>query len=123
MTIHPSKLSFVARKRYGLATAECAFDPELHTGPTDKNEGQEEKAARLAVAAEVCLACPVMTQCLDRAITGRPEPGVWGAFEAEALGALFVGALDVPARTGRVTVPSSGYRATTMAHRARSGGA
>ncbi|XVQ10916.1 WhiB family transcriptional regulator [Spirillospora sp. CA-255316] len=91
MTLHPSKLAPSTLRQYGMGAAECVFDPELHTGPIDGAETSEQKAARVDVAAEVCLSCPVMTRCLDRAISGRPEPGVWGGLDAEPLTAVFAG--------------------------------
>lgn len=89
MTVHPSNLSLTAREALGFTAAQCLYDPELHTGPQSASEAPEQKAARLLVAAEVCLACPLLGRCLDRAVAGSPEPGVWGTFEAETLKTLF----------------------------------
>lgn len=89
MTVHPSKLSFTSREALGFTEAQCLYDPELHTGPVDSGESPEEKDARLLVAAEVCLSCPLLGRCLDRAVAGTPDPGVWATFDAETLKALF----------------------------------
>ncbi|MER6810744.1 WhiB family transcriptional regulator [Spirillospora sp. NPDC000708] len=94
MTLHPSKLSLTACEALGFTDAACLYDPELHTGPQDATESPEEKAARLLVAAEVCLACPLLGRCLDRAVAGSPEPGVWGTFDAETLRTLFSEHID-----------------------------
>jgi hypothetical protein len=61
--------------------AACRFDPELHDGP-DRVESAGERAARVQVAREVCVACPVLEECLDYVVRVRPERGVWGGFTA-----------------------------------------
>ena len=83
MTVHPSKLSFTSREVLGFTEAQCLYDPDLHTGPADSGESPEEKDARLLVAAEVCRSCPLLGRCLDRAVSGTPDPGVWATFDAE----------------------------------------
>ncbi|TDC96022.1 WhiB family transcriptional regulator [Actinomadura sp. 7K507] len=88
MTVHPSKLSLTSREALGFTEAECLYDPELHTGPEAVDESPEEEAARHLIATEVCLACPLLGQCLRRAVAGSPEPGIWGTFDAESLTAI-----------------------------------
>ncbi|WP_433467000.1 WhiB family transcriptional regulator [Spirillospora sp. CA-128828] len=67
--------------------AQCRFDPELHTGP-DGDESPDERAAREAVAAEVCESCPLRAQCFELAMQIRPEHGVWAGFTAPELAIL-----------------------------------
>lgn len=88
MTVHPSKLSLTSREALGFTEAQCLYDPELHTGPNDTVENAEMLAARHMVAADVCLSCPLLGRCLDRAVAGSPEPGIWGAFDAATLTAI-----------------------------------
>lgn len=90
MTVHPSKLSLTSREALGFTEAECLYDPELHTGPGNSDESPEEKDARLLVAAEVCRSCPLLGRCLNRAVAGTPEPGVWATFDAERFKAPFI---------------------------------
>ncbi|MFC5752989.1 WhiB family transcriptional regulator [Actinomadura rugatobispora] len=97
MTTHPSKLAPWTLRQYGMSGAECVIDPELHTGPIRGAETAEQKAARVDVAADVCLSCPVTTRCLNRAISGRPEPGVWGSIDAENLDNLTGAGLEAVA--------------------------
>lgn len=89
MTVHPSKLSLTSREALGFTEAQCLYDPELHAGPADAVETPEEKDARLLVAAEVCQSCPLLGRCLDRAVAGMPDSGVWATFDAETLLTLF----------------------------------
>ncbi|MFC9971836.1 WhiB family transcriptional regulator [Spirillospora sp. NPDC127200] len=91
MNLHPSKLPMLDREAAGLDTAECLYDPELHTGPRRTIETAEEAAAREEAAREVCLSCPVLAQCLARAMQIRPSRGVWGALPAAMLSDLFAG--------------------------------
>lgn len=98
MTVHPSKLSFSAREALGFTDAQCLYDPELHVGPRDLKESPDQKAARLLVAGDICVTCPVMGECFTRAIDGAPESGVWATFEAETLGSLF--SIDLTANLG-----------------------
>ncbi|GLZ15643.1 hypothetical protein Acsp04_58780 [Actinomadura sp. NBRC 104425] len=69
------------------AGAQCRFDPDLHTGPVGE-ESPAERAAREAVAVEVCQLCPVRARCLDLAMWVRPEYGVWAGLTAAELAAL-----------------------------------
>jgi hypothetical protein len=64
--------------------AACWFDPELHDGP-DRTESAGERAAREAVAVEVCVGCPARSDCLDYAARVCPERGVWAGFPASEL--------------------------------------
>jgi hypothetical protein len=57
--------------------AECVYDPELHDGPVDAVELPADRAAREAVAREVCASCPVLAECAAYVRMIRPESGVW----------------------------------------------
>jgi len=66
----------------------CLCDPELFTGPAGvepEDEPADEKAARIAVAREVCASCPVRLACLAYALRTRPSAGVWAGHTAEEL--------------------------------------
>jgi hypothetical protein len=83
----------------------CICDPELFTGPADiepENEPPEDRTARIAVAREVCAACPVRLACLAYALRTRPAAGVWAGFTPDEITAL-VGAANRPARPRRNT--------------------
>lgn len=58
------------------AEAACLFDPELHDGPA-RTERPEERAAREAVAIEVCAECPLFAVCERYALAVQPPSGVW----------------------------------------------
>ncbi|MEV0229330.1 WhiB family transcriptional regulator [Nonomuraea sp. NPDC050786] len=81
-----------------LPPVECAYDPELHTGPRDVIESVEQRAAREDVAREVCAACPARAWCGQYAATMRPTFGVWAGRTAREI------ALDT--RTHAVTIAS-----------------
>ncbi|GAA4060004.1 WhiB family transcriptional regulator [Actinomadura miaoliensis] len=70
-----------------ISGAQCRFDPDLHTGP-DGEESPAERAAREAVAAEVCQSCPLRGACFELAMRVRPEDGVWAGFTAAELATL-----------------------------------
>jgi hypothetical protein len=81
----------------------CLCDPELFTGPTDiepEDEPAQDRAARIAVAREVCASCPVRLACLAYALRTRPGAGVWAGFTPEEIAAL-VAAANRPARLRR----------------------
>ena len=59
------------------AGAGCLFDPELHDGPADGGESADERAAREAVAVEVCEGCPLLAVCQRHVARVRPTSGVW----------------------------------------------
>lgn len=83
----------------------CVCDPELFTGPDDtepENEPPEDRAARIAVAREVCASCPVRVACLAYTLRTRPAAGVWAGFIPEEITAL-VAAANRPARPRRNT--------------------
>jgi hypothetical protein len=83
----------------------CLCDPELFTGPADiepEDEPAEDRAARIAVAREVCAACPVRLACLAYALRTRPSAGVWAGFTSGEIAALVVAA-NRPARPRRTT--------------------
>lgn len=81
--VHPSRMSLAeveAAWRLDGETPlpECTFDPELHTGPRFTIETTEERAAREAVARDVCATCPARLLCGLYAMEVRPTYGVWG---------------------------------------------
>jgi hypothetical protein len=83
----------------------CLCDPELFTGPTDiesEYEPPEDRAARIAVAREVCASCPVRLACLAYTLRTRPAAGVWAGFTADEITAL-VAAANRPTRPRRHT--------------------
>jgi hypothetical protein len=83
----------------------CLCDPELFTGPADiepEDEPADERAARIAVAREVCTSCPVRLACLAYTLRTRPAAGVWAGFTPEEVAAL-VTAANRPARARRNT--------------------
>jgi hypothetical protein len=83
----------------------CVCDPELFAGPADvepEDEAPEDRAARIAVAREVCAACPVRPACLAYALRTRPATGVWAGLTAEEIGGLPAAAAR-PARPRRGT--------------------
>ncbi len=69
--------------------ALCGADPELHTGPDAfTDEPADEREAREQVAKEVCADCPGRALCLTRALSVRPESGVWAGLTAEEISGL-----------------------------------
>ncbi len=80
----------------------CVCDPELFTGPAGiepEDEPEMDRAARIAVAREVCASCPVRLACLAYALRTRPAAGVWAGFTAEEITALAAAASRRPVRT------------------------
>jgi WhiB family redox-sensing transcriptional regulator len=70
-------------------SAECRFDPDLHTGPDAfEDEDQAEREAREDVAKQICDACPVRPACLDYAIRTLPEHGIWAGLTAHEINDL-----------------------------------
>jgi hypothetical protein len=83
----------------------CLCDPELFTGPADiqpEDEPADDRAARIAVAREVCASCPVRLACLAYTLRTRPAAGVWAGFTPDEIGAL-VAAANRPAQPRRTT--------------------
>jgi hypothetical protein len=83
----------------------CLCDPELFTGPADiepEDEPAEDRAARVAVAREVCASCPVRLACLAYTLRTRPAAGVWAGFTPEEITAL-AAAANRPAQPRRQT--------------------
>jgi hypothetical protein len=81
----------------------CLCDPELFTGPAGietEDEPAPDRAARVAVAREVCASCPVRLACLAYALRTRPAAGVWAGFTADEIAAL-VAAATRPGRPRR----------------------
>lgn len=69
----------------------CAADPELFTGPAGiepEDEPEQDRAARVDAAREVCADCPVRLPCLAWAVRARPSAGVWAGLVPEELTAL-----------------------------------
>ncbi len=94
-TALPDKLPTLSLRRLRDAVLAgdpgCLCDPELFTGPADieaEEEPPEHRAARIAVAREVCAVCPVRLPCLAYALRTRPAAGVWAGFTAEEITAL-----------------------------------
>lgn len=78
----------------------CLCDPELFTGPADiepEDEPADDRAARIAVARDVCASCPVRLACLAYTLRTRPAAGVWAGFTPDEIAAL-VTAANRPAR-------------------------
>jgi hypothetical protein len=83
----------------------CVCDPELFTGPAGvepEDEPPGDRAARIAVAREVCAPCPVRLACLAYALRTRPTAGVWAGLTPDEIAAL-VAAANRPARPRRNT--------------------
>jgi hypothetical protein len=83
----------------------CLCDPELFTGPAGveaEDEPPEDRAARVAVAREVCASCPVRLACLAYSLRTRPATGVWAGFTSDEIAALATAA-NRPARPRRDT--------------------
>ena len=86
----------------------CLCDPELFTGPAGvepEDEPPEDRAARIAVAREVCAACPVRLPCLAYALRIRPATGVWAGFTAEEITGLAAAAKRPPRPGQRYSPP------------------
>ena len=83
----------------------CVCDPEFFTGPADiepEDEPAQDRAARIAVAREVCASCPVRLACLAYTLRTRPAAGVWAGFTPDEIAAL-VAAASCPVRPRRHT--------------------
>ena len=66
----------------------CAADPELFTGPSGiepEEEPEQDRAARVDAAREVCADCPVRLPCLAWAIRTLPAAGVWAGLLPEEI--------------------------------------
>lgn len=79
---HPSRMSLAEIEATWRVDGEspfpeCTYDPELHTGPRDTIETAEQRAAREAVAREVCATCPARLFCGLYAMEVRPTFGIW----------------------------------------------
>jgi hypothetical protein len=76
----------------------CAADPELFTGPSGiepEEEPEQDRAARIDAAREVCADCPVRLPCLAWAVRSLPAAGVWAGLLPEEISAL-AAAADCP---------------------------
>ncbi|MEU8402710.1 WhiB family transcriptional regulator [Nonomuraea sp. NPDC048892] len=49
----------------------------MHTGPRLTIESTPERAAREAVAREICATCPALLFCELYALEARPTSGIW----------------------------------------------
>ena len=68
----------------------CLCDPELFTGPAGieaEDEPEQDRAARVEVARQVCASCPVRRPCLAYALRTRPAAGVWAGLTADEINA------------------------------------
>jgi hypothetical protein len=82
----------------------CFCDPELFTGPAGvDDEPPEDEAARVAVARQVCAACPARLACLAYALRTHPAAGVWAGCTADEIRSLAAAARH-PARPGQDAV-------------------
>jgi Transcription factor WhiB len=69
---------------YGEAPA-CVASPEVFFGPDgDDGEPTADRAARVAVAREICASCPVRLACLAYALRTGATSGVWAGHDADA---------------------------------------
>lgn len=80
--LHPSRMSLAEIDAAWFVEGEpplpeCTYDPELHTGPRATIETTVEKAAREAVARDVCATCPARVYCGLYAMKVRPTSGIW----------------------------------------------
>jgi hypothetical protein len=87
---HPSRLSLPEIEAAWLwkddpPLPECTYDPELHTGPSHMIETSDERAAREAVAREVCTSCPALQFCYLYALRVRPTSGIWAGRTASEI--------------------------------------
>src|SRR5262249_53579347 len=83
----------------------CVCDPELFTGPAGIEAGDEpepDRAARIAVAREVCASCPVRLACLAYSLRTSPAAGAWAGVTSDEI-AVLVAAANRPARPRRHT--------------------
>jgi hypothetical protein len=75
----------------------CLVDPELFEGLS--TESAEDRAAREAVARDVCAECPARRLCLIHALATRPDSGIWAGLTAQELALLVsAAALRTPAK-------------------------
>jgi len=69
----------------------CVADPELFTGPAGiepEDEPEQDRAARVDAARQVCAECPVRLPCLAWAVRALPSAGVWAGLVPEELAFL-----------------------------------
>lgn len=70
-----------------VSGAQCRFDPELHAGPAGV-ESPQDRAAREAVAVEVCESCPLLAGCRVDVLLHGPSFAVQGGWNAAQLADL-----------------------------------
>ncbi|HLG91440.1 MAG TPA: WhiB family transcriptional regulator [Acidimicrobiales bacterium] len=74
------------------ARAACRGPQAWLFFPPSHLERKDERAAREAMAKQICQGCPVRQECLDYAIRIREPHGIWGGLnEAERRGLLEAG--------------------------------
>ena len=89
----------------------CTADPELFTGPSGiepEDEPEDERAARVDAAREVCADCPVRLPCLAWALRTFPAAGVWAGLLPEEIAALAIAPRNVRYRPAGHGVPRPG---------------
>lgn len=75
----------------------CLVDPELFEGLGVESE--EDRAAREAVARDVCAECPARRLCLIHALATRPDSGIFAGLTAQELAVMIpASALPAPAK-------------------------
>jgi WhiB family transcriptional regulator, redox-sensing transcriptional regulator len=70
--------------------AACVGETELFFHVSSKRgaqgaEERAERAAKVAMAKEICGWCPVREECREYAVVNREEHGVWGGLTADEL--------------------------------------
>ncbi|MEU6779319.1 WhiB family transcriptional regulator [Nonomuraea angiospora] len=90
LSIHPARMTLAEIETLWGGDAdpplpECTYDPELHTGPPVETSAQ--RAAREAVAREVCATCPARALCDQYALDTRPTFGIWAGRTAAEIDA------------------------------------
>lgn len=66
-----------------------AMSPEAFFHP--EGERGLARRSRIEAAKKVCLACPVLRQCREHALTVREPYGVWGGMSEDERDAFLVG--------------------------------
>ncbi|MFI7534029.1 WhiB family transcriptional regulator [Streptosporangium sp. NPDC049376] len=84
LPLHPSRmtdeqLAAAWRIEGEPPVPECAYDPEMHTGPGSEQgaEAPGEQATREEIAREVCATCPALLLCGLYAAEVHPSSGIW----------------------------------------------
>lgn len=61
----------------------CQGDDGRDFYPPTNGERKRERAARQQRAKSICAGCPVISQCLDHALSTGERYGVWGGLTAD----------------------------------------